>query len=292
MDPNTDPTIAVLAILQQAIGNLITTSEPQVLRIARSVLSSMIVVHLARFGLDWLMGEAGNKFQQLTDLVLWLSIAVFVLTFYNVPIPGLGLSASAVIPASAAFIAAIFESRALAESVRAFDDLYARFSIWSIGSVTDVALFTVLSVVIACCKACLVLVNAYSLIASGICQVLGPLFIALGTVPTWDWLTKSWLRAYMSYSFLQAVAAAYIMIGGHMVTTFVNQGLPATISQDLWAGYLIQALVVLFIFCAGTISVPFLSNSLFSGFAAHGPNVGPAISGAVSRVSSAVGIGR
>ena len=107
-------------------------------------------------------------------------------------------------------------------------------------------------------------VTAFGLIASGVCLVMGPLFIPFALVPSFEWLFWGWLKAFVQYSFMQVVAQLFIALFSSYVLAYLTQVPPGLTVEGtlLWGLY---SVMVLISFTLGVLMVPSLTASLFSG---------------------------
>ncbi len=237
MEPQ--PALNLLPTVQQAISNLLTTYEPEFLRFGYNLFLAFATILIAWQGIRMMFSHEGLG-EQLFDfakLLLFISFGYALITFYETPLPGIGVSFSNLITDQAYYFQSVLEARAFDNIYQHFDDLSERFlqpDAWSI--LANLIYWTVL-LLIAFAKAVSLAVIAFGLIASAVCGLLGPIFVPFFIVPKLDWL---FLYRY--------------------VTT-----LPPTITQAEYGIYGLQAFAVVATFCMGILLVPSLTQSIFSG---------------------------
>jgi type IV secretory pathway VirB6-like protein len=187
-----------------------------------------------------------------------------MITFYEAPIPGFGVSFSNMITDQAGYFQSVLEARAFDNIYRHFDELADHFmqpDAWSI--LANLIYWTVL-LLVALAKALSLAVIAFGLIASAVCGLLGPIFVPFFVVPKLEWLFWGWLKSFIQYSFIPVVAIAFLMIFEQFVFRYVTT-LPPTITSAEYGVYALQAVAVIATFCVGMVMVPSLTNSIFSG---------------------------
>jgi hypothetical protein len=264
MEPQ--PALNLLPTVQQAIANLLTTYEPEFLRFGYNLFLAFATILIAWQGIRMMFSHEGLG-EQLFDfakLLLFVSFGYALITFYETPLPGIGVSFSNLITDQAYYFQSVLEARAFDNIYQHFDDLSERFlqpDAWSI--LANLIYWTVL-LLIAFAKAVSLAVIAFGLIASAVCGLLGPIFVPFFIVPKLDWLFWGWLRSFIQYSFIPVVAVAFLMIFERFVYRYVTT-LPPTITQAEYGIYGLQAFAVVATFCMGILLVPSLTQSIFSG---------------------------
>ncbi len=248
------PSLNLVPSIQEAISTLLTTREPEFLRFGYSLFVAFATILIAWQGIKMMFGRDGLNEQmfEFAKLLLFVSFGYALITFYEAPLPGIGVSFSNLITDQAHYFQNVLEARAFDNVYRHFDELSDHFlqpDAWSI--LANLIYWTVL-LLVALAKALSLAVIAFGLIASAVCALLGPIFVPFFIVPKLDFLFWGWLKAFIQYSFVPVVAIAFLMI----FEQFVSAECPV---------YGIQAVVVIATFCIGIVLVPSLTNSIFSG---------------------------
>jgi type IV secretory pathway VirB6-like protein len=260
------PALNLIPTVQQAITNLLTTYEPEFLRFGYNLFLAFATILIAWQGICLMFSHDGLS-EQLFDfakLLLFVSFGYALITFYETPLPGIGVSFSNLITDQAFYFQSVLEARAFDNIYQHFDDLSDHFlqpDAWSI--LANLIYWTVL-LLIAFAKAVSLAVIAFGLIASAVCGLLGPIFVPFFIVPKLDWLFWGWLRSFIQYSFIPVVAVAFLMIFERFVYRYVTT-LPPTITPAEYGIYALQAFAVVATFCIGILLVPSLTQSIFSG---------------------------
>ncbi len=256
----------LLPTVQQAITNLLTVHEPEFLRFGYGLFLSFATILIAWQGIRMMFSHdgLGDQMFEFAKLLMLISFGYAFITFYETPLPGVGVSFSNLITDQAGYFQSVLEARAFDNIYRHFDELADHFmqpDAWSI--LANLIYWTVL-LLIALAKALALAVIAFGLIATAVCGLLGPIFVPFFIVPKLEWLFWGWLKSFIQYSFIPVVAIAFLMIFEQFVFRYVTT-LPPTITSAEYGVYALQAVAVIATFCVGMVMVPSLTNSIFSG---------------------------
>ena len=256
----------LLPTVQQAITNLLTVYEPEFLRFGSGLFLSFATILIVWQGIRMMFSHdgLGDQMFEFAKLLMLISFGYAMITFYEAPIPGFGVSFSNLITDQAGYFQSVLEARAFDNIYRHFDELADHFmqpDAWSI--LANLIYWTVL-LLVALAKALSLAVIAFGLIASAVCGLLGPIFVPFFVVPKLEWLFWGWLKSFIQYSFIPVVAIAFLMIFEQFVFRYVTT-LPPTITSAEYGVYALQAVAVIATFCVGMVLVPSLTNSIFSG---------------------------
>ena len=226
------PSLNLLPTVQQAITNLLTTYEPEFLRFGYGLFLAFATIVLAWQGIRMMFSHdgLGEQMFDFAKLLLFVSFGYALITFYEAPLPGIGVSFSNLITDQAFYFQSVLEARAFDNIYRHFDELADHFmqpDAWSI--LANLIYWTVL-LLVALAKALSLAVIAFGLIASAVCALLGPIFVPFFIVPKLDWLFWGWLKSFIQYSFIPVVAIAFLMIFEQFVFRYVTT-LPPTITS-------------------------------------------------------------
>jgi type IV secretory pathway VirB6-like protein len=258
--------LSLVPTVQQAISNLLTVYEPEFLRFGYQLFVSFATILIAWHGIRMMFSHdhLGEQMFDFAKLLLFVSFGYALITFYETPLPGIGVSFSNLITDQAHYFQSVLEARAFDNIYRHFDELGDHFTqpdAWSI--LANLIYWTVL-LLIALAKALSLAVIAFGLIASAVCGLVGPIFVPFFIVPKLDWLFWGWFKSFVQYSFIPVVAIAFLMIFEQFVYRYVTT-LPPTITSAEYGVYALQAVAVIATFCVGMVLVPSLTNSIFSG---------------------------
>ena len=132
---------------------------------------------------------------------------------------------------------------------------------WSI--IANLLYWTML-VVIGLAQFALLFVISFSMIASAVCGLVGPLFVPFFIVPTLEWVFWGWLKAFIQYSFMLVIANAFIFVFEKFLSQYL-QTLPPGLGFEDQLLYGVHAVMILITFTVGVLLVPSLTSSIFSG---------------------------
>ena len=264
MPPN--PHLAIVATVQQAITSLLTTYEPEFLRIGHSLFVGFATVLIAWHGIKMMLSRdgLGDSMFGFAKLLLVVSFGYSFIAFYEAPLPGIGVSFSNLITDQAHTFANILDARSLELTFAHLDSLWDHFVQPDAWAILANLIYWLLLIVVTLAKVVALVVVAFGLIASAVCALVGPIFLPFFIVPKMDWLFWSWFKAFVQYSFMPVIAFAFLMVFERFVYQYVTT-LPAGITEDEYLVYGIQTLVVVGVFAIGTLLIPSLTSSIFSG---------------------------
>src|SRR3954451_19207091 len=260
------PALNLIPTIQQAIGNLLTTHEPEFLAFGSRLFMALATIVLAWQGIRMMFSSdaMNDKLFEFAKALLVVSFGYGLITFYETPLPGIGVSFSNLITDQAYYFQSVLEARAFDNIYQNLDELSDHFlqpDAWSI--LANLIYWTVL-LLIAVAKALSLAVISFGLIASAVCALVGPIFVPFFIVPKLDFLFWGWLKAFIQYSFIPVIAIAFLMIFEQFIFRYVTT-LPPTISTAEYGVYGLQALAVILTFSIGMLLVPSLTASIFSG---------------------------
>jgi hypothetical protein len=260
------PRVPIVATIQQAIGTLLTTYEPEFLRIGYSLFMAFATIVLAWHGIKMMLARdgLGESMFEFAKLLVFVSFGYAFIRFYEAPLPGIGVSFSNLITDQAHALANILEARSFELVWDHLDQLWNHFLPPDAWSILANLLYWVLLLVVGIAKTVSLAVVAFGLIASAVCALVGPLFVPFFIVPKLDWLFWSWFKAFVQYSFIPVISFAFLMIFERFLFGYLTT-LPPGITEDLYLVYGVQALVVIGVFVLGILLVPLLTVSIFSG---------------------------
>src|ERR1700680_3092989 len=249
------PHLAIVATVQQAITSLLTTYEPEFLRMGHSLFVAFATILIVWQGIQiMLSGDSlGDHLFGFAKLLLFIAFGYAMVAFYASPIPGIGVSFSHLITDQAHEL--VFDH---------LDQLWQQFVQPDAWSILANLIYWLLLIVVTLAKVVSLAVVAFGLVASAVCALVGPIFVPFFIVPKLDFLFWSWFKAFIQYSFIPVIAFAFLMVFERFVFQFLTT-IPAGITEDQYMIYGLQAFVVIGVFSVGILLVPSLTNSIFSG---------------------------
>jgi hypothetical protein len=264
MEPH--PRLAIVASIQQAITALLTTYEPEFLRMGYSLFVAFATMLIVWEGIRMMLSQdsLGDHMFGFARLLLFICFGYSLIAFYEAPIPGIGVSFSNLVTDQAHVFANILDARSLELVFGHLDTLWAHFVQPDAWSILANLLYWLLLIIVTIAKVLSLAIVAFGLIASAVCALLGPIFVPFFIVPKLDFLFWSWFKAFIQYSFMPVVAFAFLMIFERFIFQYLTT-LPQGITEDYYLVYGLQAMVIVGVFVAGILLIPSLTSSIFSG---------------------------
>ena len=266
----TQPRLAVIATVQQAISSLLTTYEPQFLQFGYSLFLAFATILIVWQGIKIMLSQdsLGDHMFGFARLLLFIAFGYAMIAFYAVPIPGIGISFTHLITDQTHEFANILDASSLELTFQHLDDLWQHFVQPDAWALLANLLYWLLLIVVTIAKVISLAVVAFGLIASAVCALVGPIFVPFFIVPKMDWLFWSWFKAFLQYSFIPVIALAFLMVFERFIYNYLTT-LPEGITEDLYMLYGVQALVIIGVFVVGILLVPSLTHAIFSGGGGH-----------------------
>src|SRR5437879_6318227 len=131
------PRLAIVATVQQAITSLLTTYEPEFLRLGYSLFIAFATILIVWHGIKMMLSgdSLGDHLFGFAKLLLFISFGYALIAFYESPIPGVGVSFSNLITDQAHVFQNILDARSLELIYEHLDTLWGQFvqpDTWSI----------------------------------------------------------------------------------------------------------------------------------------------------------------
>jgi hypothetical protein len=264
MSPNLgyDP----IATVQQAITTLLSTEEPAFIGIGNRMFTSFATILIVWYGVRMMLAwrESGEHMFSFAKLLLVIAFGYAMIAYYESPIPGIGTSFSNLITDQGAYLAHILSARSVQDAQQNLNTLWNALQQPDAWSLLANLLYWTMLIVIGLAQFALLFVVSFSMIASAVCGLVGPLFVPFFIVPTLEWLFWNWLKAFIQYSFMLVIANAFIFIFEKFLSRYL-QTLPPGLRLEEQLLYGVHAVMILITFTVGVLLVPSLTSSIFSG---------------------------
>jgi hypothetical protein len=159
----------------------------------------MIIFHGIRIMLS---GSPGDHVFEFVKLLFRLAFGYAMITFYDAPIPGIGISFTNLITDHVATVTNILDTSSIERISEHLDQVTASFIAPGAWEVLAGLIYYMLLVVIAGAKVLsMAIVQHYC--QRGV-RLLGPLFVPFYIVPQLEWFL-GWFKSFLIYSFLIVV---------------------------------------------------------------------------------------
>jgi hypothetical protein len=255
-----------IGTVQQAITSLLATQMPPFLGIGNRMFVSFATILLVwqgvRMMLDW--RESGEHMFSFAKLLLMIAFGEAMIAFYASPIPGFGESFSSLITNEALTLARLISGQSIQDAQQNLNGLWNSLEQPDAWSILANLLYWLMLIVIGLAQFALMFVVSFSMVASSVCGLVGPLFVPFFIVPTLEWLFWGWLKAFIQYSFMIVIANAFIFVFEKFLSRYL-QTLPPGLRLEDQLLYGVHAVMILVTFTVGVLLVPSLTASIFSG---------------------------
>jgi hypothetical protein len=255
-----------IGTVQQAITGLLSAQEPQFIAIGNQLFLAFATILLVWHGIRLMLAgrEPGEHMFSFAKLLLVLSFGYAMIAYYESPIPGIGSSFSNLITDQAVTLARIISGQSVQEAQQTLSTLWNSLEQPNAWSIIANLLYWTMLLFIGLAQFALLFVISFSMIASAVCSLVGPLFVPFFIVPTLEWLFWGWLKAFIQYSFMLVIANAFIFVFQKFLSQYI-QTLPPGMGFEDQLLYSVHAVMILMTFTVGVLLVPSLTSSIFSG---------------------------
>src|SRR6266700_3291485 len=165
--------------VQQAITSLLATQMPPFLGIGNRMFVSFATILLVwqgvRMMLDW--RESGEHMFSFAKLLLMIAFGEAMIAFYASPIPGFGESFSSLITNEALTLARLISGQSIQDAQQNLNSLWNSMEQPDAWSILANLLYWLMLIVIGLAQFALMFVVSFSMVASSVCGLVGPLFV-------------------------------------------------------------------------------------------------------------------
>lgn len=256
-----------VSILTDEITKLLTQHSGFFETLGMFLFKSFAVIIVSIFGIEAALASAeggpGFSWSKFISLLQTLMITYTMLAFYTQPIPGLGISFTHLILDQVTAMVNELNLASVQDIVDTLNQVDSNLPTPGALEFIAVVRFMIIVILIIGAQAVVLYIVMFGYVATGVLILLGPVFIPFKIVPQMDWMFWGWLRSFIQYAFYQVVASAYIFIFGGFLVQLLGGGTAVSTSE---LGFMfLPRVLILVTFILGTIKVPALTFSLFSG---------------------------
>jgi len=255
------------------LSQLMTEHASLFVSMGAQMFRGFAVILISWYGIKSALSAASGSpmtvfhFDKFASLLITIAFGYAMITYYNQPIPGLGISFYHLIVDQGLDLSNQLNHSLVQEVWDRLNSLYFGMEMPAIAillNVMEVIRYTVVVVALLAAEAAIFAVIAFGYVATAIAVLVGPIFIPFFIVPQMEWLFWGWLKAFVQYAFYPVVANAYLFVFGNLLIHFVDSHPPPYDGATLLL--LFFPLVLLLIaFTYGILKIPSLVNSLFTG---------------------------
>lgn len=253
------------------LTNLMTTHAGMFETLGMNLFRSLAIILIVWFGAKSALASASGRFgfqlDHFASLLLTIAFGYGMITFYNRPIPGMGISFYHLIVDQGTNVANALNNGIVSELWTRLNNIYFETEQPGLSitiNVLEIIRYAVTILALAAAEIASFVVIAFGYIAAAVSVLLGPIFIPFFIVPKMEWLFWGWLKSLLQYAFYPVVANAYIFVFGQLLIHFVDSHPPPYDGATL-AVLFLPLLFLLIAFTWGVLLIPSLVSSLFTG---------------------------
>lgn len=254
----------------QATTDLLTNHSAVFNGIGWNLFKGFAVILIAWYGINVALGSvsgASVRWDKFAALLMSISFTYAMLSYYDRPLPGIGISFHRLITDEGASLASQIEINSNEDISKQLETMYDTMeqpSGPSIFDVLEVIRYFIVVLLISFAQAAILAVISFGFVAVGVCVLVGPIFIPFFIVPHLEWMFWGWLKTFIQYAFYPVIGNAFVYVYGQMILHFSDQYAPPY-SISMIAGLILQLALLLIAFTFGILKVPALVSSIFSG---------------------------
>lgn len=265
--------------ISQSIAKLTTVYAPLFLTEGHSWLKYIGIIILTVYALKWTLvsvsGHGGYDLPGIVQFFVMFSLASFMLTHYDTPLPWTHSTVASIIPDTADQFAEIMNDQALKNTTGKFktvrDNLEDPPSV--IVNTTAWITWAEVTVMLYITEAFMFLVNILGYLALGVLTVLGPLTIPFFIVPRLSWIFWSWLSAVIEFAFWRVVSTAIVLVWATAWGLFIDNAVHGDYTLAHFAELAPYMMALSLATISSIVYLPAkLTSDLFKGTATAGAN--------------------
>jgi type IV secretory pathway VirB6-like protein len=260
-----------LQFVFQAIRQLLTNNIGFFDAMGQNLFRSFATILIAWYGIKSALAAASGRslfhFDDFASLLLTISFGFAMVNYYSSPIPGMGTSFHSLVTDQAQFLSGKIDQAQLQTVVAQIADFEVRMDSPTWGDLVGIAIYVIVTILLATAQAVTIVIIAYGFIATAVCVLVGPVFVPFFIVPKLDWLFWGWFRCFLQYAFYQVIAAAVVFVIGNLIVGALRlppAGALSTVQLLAWFPILLITFVASIYVL---LKVPALTNHIFSGTA-------------------------
>jgi type IV secretory pathway VirB6-like protein len=260
-----------LQFVFQAIRQLLTNNIGFFDAMGQNLFRSFATILIAWYGIKSALAAASGRslfhFDDFASLLLTISFGFAMVNYYSNPIPGMGTSFHSLVTDQAQFLSGKIDQAQLQTVVAQIADFEVRMDSPTWGDLVGIAIYVIVTILLATAQAVTIVIIAYGFIATAVCVLVGPVFVPFFIVPKLDWLFWGWFRCFLQYAFYQVIAAAVVFVIGNLIVGALRlppAGALSTVQLLAWFPILLITFVASIYVL---LKVPALTNHIFSGTA-------------------------
>jgi hypothetical protein len=256
--------------ITQAVTDLLTAHSSLFVSLGMNLFKGFALILVAWTGCQIALGSAagaGVRFDRFAGLLMSIAFTYAMLTYYDNPLPGIGLSFHKLITDQGANLAGQIEASSTEDISKKLADVYDSMqqpSGPSMLDITQIIRYYGIVIVLSFAQAAVLAVISFGFVAVGVCALVGPVFIPFFIVPQMEWMFWGWFKALLQYAFYPVIGNAFVYIYGKFFLNFFDLHQPPY-DTAVVAGLFLHLIFMCIAFVWGILRVPSLVSSIFSG---------------------------
>ncbi len=270
--PVTSQTIDELSFVRNAINDFASSHADTFVSIANTWLNKFAVIALVFIGVRVLFGMAQLK-PSLAQFVITYLLCTSLLRYYNSPLPWGGVNVHQLVTKECDYLASFLDLKIMNICLDQMHSYAAKAKRPSVFLGLDFLLYMLFTAAEWLLEGLMFALTASSFIFTGICVVLGPLFVPWLMFSTSAHLFFKWMGAFLASAFLKVTAGAFLIVFCSIMLSFLNSIFAGqfTTTHFLRVGGAMFCLILGFI--AGAFGIVKLNAAIFSGVAGNGTSL-------------------
>ena len=252
-----------------AINGLLNQNSGLFESMGMTLFRGLALILISWFGIQSALlsasGSGGFNWASFAGLFQEILLGYVMLSFYTVPIPGIGISFTHLILDQAQTMVGMLDQTSIQGLLESLNELESSLPSPSPLAILEVVRFAVIELCIAAAQAVTLAIVMYGYVATAVIILLGPVFIPWKIVPQMEWMFWGWFRAFIQYAFYQVVASAYVYVFGQFLTRILGALAAGPLSSADVVLLFLPVVLTLATFVLGVVKVPALTHAIFSG---------------------------
>ena len=255
-------------VVVQSITELLTRHSDMFVAMGGNLFRGFAIILISWFGAKVALSASNEHqafhFGNFASLLLTISFGFAMITYYDSPIPGFGISFKNLILDQSFYLARQIEVSTIEEIQQRLTEVYLTMERPTLLRGVYIVHYFLILVAIILAQMAVFAVIAFGYVAMAVIVLVGPIFIPFFIVPHMEWMFWGWLRAFIQYSFYQVVANAFVFVFAQLLLHFLDLYPPPFDSATISILF-VQLVFLLLSFVYGVLKIPSLVNSIFSG---------------------------
>ena len=270
--PINNQTIDMTSYVTNSVDQLVNTYSGLFLTTVQPYLTPALLVGIVIAGLFWMFDYPVRAMQYLFRTLIAYVGVVWMLRYYNTPMPLVGIPFSQIFRLEGKFLSGVIDIGILNVFLTYISAAFQTNGLPGLNNIFQAVLYFLVMFSLLLPEIALFVETSFAIIALGIGALLGPLFIAAYLLP-FAWAKQlfwSWFHAMLKFALYRVFASALTFIWASAEMAFISGVLNGSTSLPSTAATLLALLVfniscLLLCFRLPRLVSDFTSGSAYSG---------------------------